>query len=77
MAKRSAASQNVNSVVIGHTRARQLPMIVRLVWFLFFGWYLALAWIAVALCFAVTIIGLPVAVWMLNRTNAVMTLQVS
>lgn len=56
-------------------KPKQLPIIVRLVWFLFLGWPLALIWIAVALLFACTIIGLPIATYMFERTNAVLTLQ--
>lgn len=65
-----------NTVVyVTPPKPNQLPFIVRAFWFLFIGWWLALSWISVAIVFAVTIIGLPIATWMFERTNAVMTLQ--
>lgn len=57
-------------------RPKQLPFLVRAIWFLLFGWWIALAWITVAIVLAALIITLPIATWMFERTNAVMTLQV-
>lgn len=65
-----------NTVVyVNPPKPNQLPFIVRAFWFLFIGWWLTLIWISVAIVFTVTIIGLPIATWMFERTNAVMTLQ--
>lgn len=78
MAKRDDYDQRMpgNTIVyVGDRKPNQLPFLVRALWFLFLGWWLALSWISVAIAFAVTIIGLPIATWMFERTNAVMTLQ--
>jgi uncharacterized membrane protein YccF (DUF307 family) len=52
----------------------QYPLLVRAVWFVFVGSWLSLTWVFVASLFAVTIIGLPVAIWMLNRLPFVLSL---
>lgn len=78
MARRDDHDQRMpgNTIVyVGDRKPNQLPFLVRALWFLFLGWWLALSWISVAIVFAVTIIGLPIATWMFERTNAVMTLQ--
>ena len=62
-------------VQIDRPKPNQLPLVVRGTWFLFVGWYLTFAWISSAMLFAISIIGLPIATWMFERTNAVMTLQ--
>lgn len=56
----------------GDTEQRSLP--VRAVYFLFIGWWLGLLWGNVASLLAITIIGLPVAIWMLNRLPYVVSL---
>lgn len=66
---------NATNIYMGSHRPQQLPFLVRALWFLVFGWWLALAWITVAIFFAMLVITLPIATWMFNRTNAVMTLQ--
>lgn len=52
----------------------QYPLLVRAVWFVFVGSWLSLAWVVVASLFAVTVVGLPVAVWLLNRLPFVLSL---
>lgn len=42
--------------------------IVRIIWFLFIGWWLALVWVSLALFACITIIGLPVGLWMFSKT---------
>src|SRR5512136_808576 len=49
--------------------------LVQLVWFALVGWWLGQAWVAVAWFFAATIIGMPLAVLMLNRVPEVMALR--
>lgn len=56
----------------GDTDQHSLP--VRAVYFLFIGWWLGLLWGNVASLLAITIIGLPVAIWMLNRLPYVVSL---
>lgn len=46
-----------------------------LLWFVCVGWWLGLAWLCLALCFAVTIIGIPLAWEMLEALPAITTLR--
>jgi uncharacterized membrane protein YccF (DUF307 family) len=52
----------------------QRSLLVRGVYFLFVGWWLSWLWANLAAFLAVTIIGLPVAVWMFNRLPYVTSL---
>ena len=50
-------------------------LLVRALWFIFIGWWLtgvvsAIAWVAM-----VTIIGLPLGIWLINRIPTVITLR--
>lgn len=54
-----------------------LPLIVRAVWFFFVGLPLGLTWVVVAWLLNLTIIGLPVGLWMLSMMPQVMTLRQS
>ena len=49
--------------------------LVQLVWFALVGWWLGQAWIAVAWFLAATILGMPLAVMMLNRLPEVIALR--
>jgi uncharacterized membrane protein YccF (DUF307 family) len=49
--------------------------LVQLVWFALIGWWLGQAWIAVAWALAATVIGMPIAIMMLNRVPEVMALR--
>jgi uncharacterized membrane protein YccF (DUF307 family) len=49
--------------------------LVQIVWFALVGWWLGQAWVAVAWFLAATIIGMPLAVMMLNRVPEVMALR--
>lgn len=53
----------------------QLPWVIRAIWYLTFGWSLLALWLCVAYFFAITIIGVPLAQWMLLRGPTVLTLQ--
>lgn len=52
----------------------QHSLLVRAVWFVFVGWWASFIWANVANFFAITIIGLPVAIWMLHRLPFVLSL---
>ncbi|MEF8791255.1 MAG: YccF domain-containing protein [Haloarculaceae archaeon] len=52
----------------------QRSLFVRAVYFLLVGWWLSLVWANVATAFALSVIGLPVAFWMLNRLPFVTSL---
>ena len=49
--------------------------LVQLAWFAFVGWWLGQAWIAAAWFFTTTIVGMPIAVIMLNRLPEVIALR--
>lgn len=53
------------------------PFIVRVLWFIFIGWELTGVWILIAWLLNLTIIGLPVGLWMLDRVPQVLTLKPS
>lgn len=52
-----------------------IPLIVRALWFVFIGLWLGPLWIVFGWLLNLTIIGMPLGVWMLNRTGNVMTLR--
>ncbi|MCB0033150.1 MAG: YccF domain-containing protein [Anaerolineales bacterium] len=56
-------------------RVNELPFIIRAIWFFLFGWELTAGWILAAWILNVTIIGLPLGVWMLDRVPQVLTLK--
>jgi uncharacterized membrane protein YccF (DUF307 family) len=56
------------------TARGQHSLAVRAVYFVFVGWWLSLAWANVAAFLSVTIVGLPVALWMFNRLPYVTSL---
>lgn len=57
------------------TSIRQPPFILRAVYFILIGWWLSALWLAVAWAASVTLIGIPLAIWMYNRVPAVTTLR--
>jgi len=52
----------------------QYPLLVRAVWFIFVGSWLSLVWVLVASVLAISIVGLPVSLWLLNRLPFVLSL---
>ncbi|MFB6106516.1 MAG: YccF domain-containing protein [Halobacteriaceae archaeon] len=52
----------------------QRSLLVRAAYFVFVGWWLSWLWANVAAFAAVTVVGLPVAVWMFNRLPFVTSL---
>ena len=61
-----------NITIMG--RRPQLSFMVRALYFCFIGWWLGIAWLLVALCLIITIIGAPVGFLMLNSLPTVLTL---
>ncbi|HEX9118524.1 MAG TPA: YccF domain-containing protein [Anaerolineae bacterium] len=53
------------------------PFILRVIWFFLLGWHLTLYWIVIAWLLNLTIVGLPLGLWMLNRVPLVLTLRMS
>jgi uncharacterized membrane protein YccF (DUF307 family) len=52
-----------------------MPFLVRVLWFFLIGWHVTLWWVLAAWLFNITIIGLPVGLWMLDRVPLVLTLR--
>ena len=52
----------------------QHSLVVRALYFVFVGWWLSFLWANLAAFLAVTIIGLPVAIWLVNRLPFVTSL---
>ncbi|GAB6880303.1 hypothetical protein JCM17823_25770 [Halorubrum gandharaense] len=50
-------------------------LLVRALWFLFVGWWLTGLWLTVSWLLAVTVIGLPFAIMLINRVPKVLTLK--
>ena len=62
-------------VVVSTGRVRQVPFLIRAVWFLFIGFWLTSVWLSVAYALSLTIILLPFSIVMIDRVPAVLTLQ--
>lgn len=52
----------------------QRPFVLRAIWFLLVGWWLSALCLTLAWGASVTLIGLPVAIWLYNRIPAITTL---
>ena len=51
------------------------PFILRVLWFIFIGWHVTFWWVLAAWLLNLTIIGMPLGLWMLNRVALVLTLR--
>lgn len=58
-----------------YSMSRNPGCLVQVFWFVFIGWWLAQAWVAVAWFLLVTVIFIPVGVTMLNRVPLVIALR--
>ncbi|HEX2864737.1 MAG TPA: YccF domain-containing protein [Deinococcales bacterium] len=54
----------INNVLTAAPQAWTLPLLFRILYFAFVGWWAGLTWAAVALVFCVTFVGLPVGILM-------------
>jgi uncharacterized membrane protein YccF (DUF307 family) len=52
----------------------QYSLVVRGLWFLFVGWWASGVWTAIAYLLTLTIVGIPVAVWMYGKLPFVVSL---
>ena len=57
------------------TQSEAPPLLLRVIYFLLFGWWFTGVWINAAWIFNVTIIGLPLGLWMIDRVPQVLTLS--
>jgi len=56
-------------------QANSFPFVIRVLWFFIFGWHVTLYWIVIAWLLNITIIGMPLGLWMWNRVPLVLTLR--
>ena len=56
------------------TSPEQRNLLVRAVWFVFIGWWASLLWMAIAYLFTITIVGIPIAIWMYGKLPAIVSL---
>jgi uncharacterized membrane protein YccF (DUF307 family) len=56
-------------------RQRGVPFLIRVLWFFLIGWHVTLWWVLAAWVFNITLLGLPVGLWMLDRVPLVLTLR--
>lgn len=67
---------NANSSTVVETR--QNPgCLLQILWFAFIGLWLGQIWVAVAWVLMVSVLGIPLGVWMLNRVPKIMALRES
>lgn len=67
-----APVQNVvvnNIVSAGQQSGQHPPMIIRMLYFLFIGWWFGFLWIGLALATFPFVVTIPLGIWMLNRTG--------
>jgi len=53
----------------------ELPFLLRVLWFFVIGWSLGFAFITAGYLLALTVIGIPLGIYVLNRVPLVMTLS--
>mgnify|MGYP001503077238 CR=1 FL=1 len=63
------------TVTTVYTTERGVNLLLRAIYFLVFGLWFSAVWAGVAWALSVTIIGLPLGLWMLNRLPQVTTLR--
>ncbi len=59
----------------GVVQVQQHPMLLRAIWFLLVGLWLALFWMSLAYMLCLTIIVVPIGFWMFDKTPALLTLH--
>ena len=69
------AHERGEKVVVRTTGLPQRPLLVRLIYFVLVGWWLSWLWSNGAWLISVTVIGLPLGIWMFNRLPAITTLM--
>ena len=63
------------AMVMTRGTVAQHPFLLRAVYFLLIGWWWGAVWLVLAWALGLTIIGLPVSIWMIDRSPAMLTLQ--
>jgi uncharacterized membrane protein YccF (DUF307 family) len=62
-------------IVVREGRPRQVPFLIRAIWFLFAGLWLSSVWLSIAWALSLTIVLLPISIVMIDRLPAVLTLE--
>lgn len=52
----------------------QRNLFVRAIWFVFIGWWASGIWMVIAYVFTITIVGIPVAIWMYGKLPFIVSL---
>ncbi len=52
-----------------------MSVLLRLVWFMLIGWWLALLWIIMSFACMVTIVGFPLGLYLLSKTWQIATFK--
>ena len=73
----SQVPQPQGSTVIVMAESPEPNIVLRVVWFIFIGWWLSFWAITVANLVTWTIIGIPLRIWIINRIPQVVTLKSS
>ena len=63
-----------DQLVVESGRGAQYSLLVRAVWFVLVGWWASGVWMGVAYVLSLTIVGLPLAIWMYNKLPYVVSL---
>ena len=71
------APQRSGSTVVVMAESPEPNMVLRVVWFVFVGWWLSFWAITVANLITFTIIGIPLRIWIINRLPQIVTLKSS
>lgn len=64
----------VNVVNVGPPVRQSVPMLVRILYFFFIGWWLGMVWLFCALFLCALIFTMPLGLMMLNRLGTILTL---
>jgi uncharacterized membrane protein YccF (DUF307 family) len=65
----------VRHIYIAAPAQAELPLLARALWFVFVGVWVGQVWLIMAWLLNLTLVGLPLGVWMLNRMPQIMTLR--
>ena len=74
VSQQTSVTVNGGNVTVNVGGVQQTNFLVRVVYFLFLGWWLGGIWTSIGYSLCLTVLGLPLGLMMLNRLPAVLTL---